>query len=69
MFIKIDLSNERENIKKMNYYLDINLYELADIRERLIQKYNKGVITSEEILKLNIIDEQVDEIIKQRSKI
>jgi hypothetical protein len=53
----------------MNYYLDINLYELADIRERLIQKYNKGIITSDEMLKLNIIDKQVDEIIKQRSKI
>lgn len=53
----------------MNYYLDINLYELADIRERLMQKYNKGIITSEEMLKLNIIDKQVDEIIKQRSKI
>ena len=48
--------------------MNVNLYDLSDLRLRLLKKYNKGIITSYEMQMLNLIEKEVDEIIKQRKK-
>lgn len=48
--------------------MEVNVYDLANTRQRLIEKYWKGVITSEEMRLLNMIEQEVDAIIQQRKR-
>ena len=62
---------EKQNINggiKMNNILFTCLNDLSDMRKNLIEKYNKGIISEEEMMYLNIIEKEVDKIIKQRKK-
>ena len=52
----------------MNNILFTCLNDLSNMRKNLIEKYNKGIISEEEMMYLNIIEKEVDEIIKQRKK-
>lgn len=45
---------------------NINVYDLADTRVRLMEKYQKGIISVEEMILLDAIERQVDMIVKQR---
>lgn len=46
----------------------IEIHELSAVRARLMEKYRKGVITEKEMRLLNAIEDEVDEILKQRRK-
>lgn len=46
--------------------MTIDIQNIAKVREELMQKYLKGVITSEEMAVLNEIEDQTDLIIQQR---
>ena len=47
---------------------NINMYDIAQTRERLMKKYQDGVITCAEMLVLNTIEDQVDKVIVQRKR-
>lgn len=46
--------------------MTIDIQNIAKTREELMEKYLKGVITSEEMAVLNEIEDQTDLIIQQR---